>query len=155
MRKWQLTPVFLSGKSHRQRSLEGYSPWCRKEMDTIEWLTPSLHFHFGWDLCSNWVPPNEMKEKCCGSFLDLFHTNPLKSSPCSSNFFPFLEMGMTSRVTLKVTHCIWPQSGSLNNDVEEDCSPNCSAAQCYYVIKKSSSNVLSTELWAKVFKVAN
>ena len=26
-RKWQLTPVFLPGKSHRQRSLEGYSPW--------------------------------------------------------------------------------------------------------------------------------
>ena len=24
-RKWQLTPVFLSGKSHGQRSLEGYS----------------------------------------------------------------------------------------------------------------------------------
>ena len=23
---WQATPVFLSGKSHRQRSLAGYSP---------------------------------------------------------------------------------------------------------------------------------
>ena len=29
-RKWQPTPVFLPGKSHRQSSLEGYSPWdCR------------------------------------------------------------------------------------------------------------------------------
>ena len=26
-RKWQPTPVFLSGKSHGQRSLVGYSPW--------------------------------------------------------------------------------------------------------------------------------
>ena len=154
MRKWQLTPVFFSGKSHGQRSLAGYSPWHHKEMDTIEWLTPSLHLHFGWDLCSNWVPPNEMKEKCFGSFLDLFHTNPLPTTHTLSllfQCFPFLEMGMTSSVTLKATHCIWPQSGSLNNDVEEDCSPNCSATQCYYVIKKSSSNVLSTELWAKVF----
>jgi len=25
-RKWQPTPVFLPGKAHRQRSLEGYSP---------------------------------------------------------------------------------------------------------------------------------
>ena len=26
-KKWQLTPVFLPGKSHGQRSLAGYSPW--------------------------------------------------------------------------------------------------------------------------------
>ena len=36
-RKWQPTPVFLSGKSHGRRSLVGYSPWGRKESDT-EWL---------------------------------------------------------------------------------------------------------------------
>ena len=34
--KWQPTPVFLSGISHRQRSLAGYSPWGRKESDTTE-----------------------------------------------------------------------------------------------------------------------
>ena len=28
-REWQLTPVFLSGKSHRQGSLAGYTPWGR------------------------------------------------------------------------------------------------------------------------------
>ena len=32
-RKWQPTPVFLSGKSHGQRRLAGYSPWGHKEMD--------------------------------------------------------------------------------------------------------------------------
>ena len=29
-RKWQPTPVFLSGESHEQRSLAGYWPWDRK-----------------------------------------------------------------------------------------------------------------------------
>ena len=33
-RKWQPTPVFLHEKSHGQRSLVGYSPWGRKELDT-------------------------------------------------------------------------------------------------------------------------
>ena len=41
-RKWQPTPVFLSGKSHGQKSLVGCSPWGRKELDTTE----RLHFHF-------------------------------------------------------------------------------------------------------------
>ena len=31
-RKWQLTPVFLPGKSHGQKSLVGYSPWGRKRV---------------------------------------------------------------------------------------------------------------------------
>ena len=35
-RKWQLTPVFLPGESHGQRSLVGYSPWGHKESDTTE-----------------------------------------------------------------------------------------------------------------------
>ena len=30
--KWQPTPVFLSGKSHRQRSLAAYSPWGQKRV---------------------------------------------------------------------------------------------------------------------------
>ena len=39
-KEMQLTPVFLPGKPHRQRSLVGYSPWGRKELDTTE----RLHF---------------------------------------------------------------------------------------------------------------
>ena len=35
-RKWQPASEFLPGKFHRQRSLAGYSPWGRKESDTIE-----------------------------------------------------------------------------------------------------------------------
>ena len=34
-----LTPVFLPGKFHGQRSLVGYSPWGLKESDMTEQLT--------------------------------------------------------------------------------------------------------------------
>ena len=39
-----LSPIFLSGESHGQRSLAGYSPWGRKELDMTEatWHTQSL-----------------------------------------------------------------------------------------------------------------
>ena len=42
-RKWQPTPVFLSGESHGQRSLVGYCPWSCKELDMTEWLTFPLN----------------------------------------------------------------------------------------------------------------
>ena len=42
-KKWQPIPVFLPGKLHGQRSLEGYSPWCRKEMDTTEHACTNTH----------------------------------------------------------------------------------------------------------------
>jgi len=32
-RKWQHTPVFLPGESHKQRSLADCSPWGCKESD--------------------------------------------------------------------------------------------------------------------------
>ena len=32
-RKWQPTPVFLRGKFHGQKSLEGYSSWGYKELN--------------------------------------------------------------------------------------------------------------------------
>ena len=35
-RLWQPTPLFLPGKFHGERSLAGYSPWGRKELDTTE-----------------------------------------------------------------------------------------------------------------------
>ena len=41
----QPTPVFLSGESHGQRSLVGYSPWGPKELDTAERL--SMHACIG------------------------------------------------------------------------------------------------------------
>ena len=35
-RKWQPTPVFLPGKSYRQRSLVVYSPWGCNELNMTE-----------------------------------------------------------------------------------------------------------------------
>ena len=40
---WKLTPVFLPGKSHGQRSLVDYSPWCHKELGMIEQLNTRMH----------------------------------------------------------------------------------------------------------------
>ena len=40
-REWQPTPAFLSGESHRQRSLTGYSPWGPKELNMTERLSVS------------------------------------------------------------------------------------------------------------------
>ena len=45
-RQWHPTPVLLPGKSHGQRSLVGYSPWGRQELDTTE----RLHF-----LCNTYL----------------------------------------------------------------------------------------------------
>ena len=40
---YPLTPVFVPGELHGQRSLVGYIPWDRKESDMTERLTLS-HF---------------------------------------------------------------------------------------------------------------
>ena len=48
-RKWQPSPVFLSGESHGQRSLVGYSPWGHKEMDTTEATDTETHT-WSWSL---------------------------------------------------------------------------------------------------------
>ena len=48
-REWQLTPVFLPGKSHGQRRLAGYSPWGHKESDMTERLsTHTYQKGFPW-----------------------------------------------------------------------------------------------------------
>ena len=46
-KEWILTPVFLPGGVHGQRSLTGYTQWGHKELDMTEWL----RFHM-WDLSS-------------------------------------------------------------------------------------------------------
>ena len=53
-RKWQLTPVFLPGESHGQRSLAGYSPWGGKEFDMSEHAhkhTPFFKSSVSQDFC--------------------------------------------------------------------------------------------------------
>ena len=41
-RDWLPTPVFLTGESHGQGSLVGYSPWGCKELDMTDQLFSSL-----------------------------------------------------------------------------------------------------------------
>ena len=41
-RRWQLTPVFLSGKFSGQKSLVGYTPWDLKELATTAAAAPFL-----------------------------------------------------------------------------------------------------------------
>ena len=51
-RKWQPTPVFLTGKSHGQRKLVGYSPWCRKHTSCLLLATCEMSLHApgtGWE----------------------------------------------------------------------------------------------------------
>ena len=52
-RKWKPTPVFLLGKYHGQRSLAGYNPQSRTELDTNEVTSNSTiqgkpSHHPGW-----------------------------------------------------------------------------------------------------------
>ena len=62
-RKWQPAPVLLPGKSHGWRSLVGYSPLGRKELDTTE----QLHFHFFFQV-AQWLrihlPMQETRVQC-------------------------------------------------------------------------------------------
>ena len=44
-RKWQPTPVFLSGKCYGQKSLMGCSPRGCKDSDTTEQLSNSVHLN--------------------------------------------------------------------------------------------------------------
>ena len=43
----QPTPVFLPGESRGQRSLKGYSPWGRKELDTTKAIYRACTSHSG------------------------------------------------------------------------------------------------------------
>ena len=53
-RKRQPTSVLLPGKSHRQRSVVGYSPWGCKESDTAEWFFHFLSLLHIWSTGERW-----------------------------------------------------------------------------------------------------
>ena len=50
MRKWQLTPVFLPGESHGQRSLVGYGPWGAPQMGVPRRLSGKESTCWFWSL---------------------------------------------------------------------------------------------------------
>ena len=55
-RKWQPTPVFLPGESHRQRSLVGYSPRGHKDVGTAEHVhaPPTFKGTGVWNSPASW-----------------------------------------------------------------------------------------------------
>ena len=55
-RKWQPTPKFLPGKFYRQRSLAGYSPWCRKQLDMAECTHTDTIFLLGFSNALSFTP---------------------------------------------------------------------------------------------------
>ena len=57
-REWQPTPVFLPGKSHGQRSLVGYSPWCHRVRHN--WATEHI-MRFAHDYLFNDISVSLMK----------------------------------------------------------------------------------------------
>ena len=59
-RKSQTTAVSLPGEFHGQRSLVGYSPWGRKESDTIEQLTQT-HRGILFSIYAWYTSPNHPK----------------------------------------------------------------------------------------------
>ena len=84
-RKWQTTPVFLSGESHGQRSLLGYSPWSRKESNVTEQLT--LSFTSILVSCLGWNPDWHPSFSYSGQIQVLFSFTE-KTPHCSSFWYP-------------------------------------------------------------------
>ena len=93
-RKWQPTPVFLPGKFHGQGSLEGYSPWDLKELDTTEYAcNDCLPFsvHQRYRQTSFHSTPLSALHRCYFFFFFFYKLkvcgNPA-SRKCSRAFFP-------------------------------------------------------------------
>ena len=93
-RAWQLTPLFLPGESHGQRSLVGYSPWGRKESGTTEWLSTPLHSYIYHISLSNLITfskifsPQERNERFLFHFPYICLIFPTHISP-SIPYIPF------------------------------------------------------------------
>ena len=97
-RKWQPTPVFLLGESHGQRSLVGYSPWGRKELDTTE---ATEHAHTFQYLLRDPV----------GVFESLYRIHLRMSHPgvrSGGSIFPWAPVSQWTRVALESSTAWFP-----------------------------------------------
>ena len=74
-REWLPTPVFLLGEFHGQRSLAGYTPWGRKELDNIEQISHAYDLVasiFSDHLIEDWHPPIPTSMSSSSYFCSLF-----------------------------------------------------------------------------------
>ena len=72
-RKWQPTPIFLSGEFHAQSILVGYSPWGREESNMTERLTRRILTAAG-----GWRPPGGCSPAKCRKARTLLTFTELK-----------------------------------------------------------------------------
>ena len=143
-RKWQPTPVFLSGKSHGQRSLVGYSPWgCEKSDTTEEYFSLSLgqqrlpyeipqgdtqhHKHQKWiSHCSGSLRSGRQHRPSLVSFLYLTCRQPPSHPLCPRKAFPVQRGSKPSVSSYRDTNPVmrtlppapWPHQ--INNSSSED-----------------------------------
>ena len=92
-RKWQSTPVFLSGKSREQRSLMGYSPWGHKESNSLNMHVQIL---FSWAPKSVWMVTAAMKLKDACSF-PWKETNNKPRQYIKKHRYDFADKGLNSQ----------------------------------------------------------
>ena len=76
---WQPTSVFLPGKSHGQRNLAGYSPWCCKELDTRECEHTCTHTD-----TSLFKLKYVLKDRIKSPFIKMFTMNRISSKAIST-----------------------------------------------------------------------
>ena len=87
--KWRHTPVSLPGNFHGQRSLEGYSPWGCKQLDTTEWLST--------------LTPGGLH--ACGLWTSLFKTVLTSKPPITCNHLDFCSISsQPTRVVYFLTY---------------------------------------------------
>ena len=87
----QLTPVFLPGKFHGQRSLAGYSPWGHKRSDKSERLnmhtqisSRALFFFLILVWAGSWKPAAQ----ACGYKQSLLYPQPLPTGTSTMRYKP-------------------------------------------------------------------
>ena len=78
-RAWQLTPVFLPGESHGQRSLAGYSPWGCKESDMTDLTGMCVVGFIAESYSMLFIPRVTLGQSLASQILGLFCPFPRKS----------------------------------------------------------------------------
>ena len=71
-RKWQPTPVFLHGEFHGQKSLVGYSPSSRKELDMLSTEDTTHHYYYYYKY---YVEIGRQRFKLCSTILKSHEEN--------------------------------------------------------------------------------
>ena len=71
-RAWQPTPVFLHGEFHGQKSLVGYSPSSRKELDMLSTEDTTHHYYYYYKY---YVEIGRQRFKLCSTILKSHEEN--------------------------------------------------------------------------------